>query len=156
MYCAALMAFVHHLAAFTVVAALAVEVAVFKPPLTPPQARRLQRTDFAFGAAATVLLVAGLLRVAYFEKGPAYYWHDAYFLVKFAAFIAAGLISIYPTVTFLSWKRELEAGAAPQIPAARARRVRLCLMLELTAILVILLCAALMARGFGYQPGPAA
>jgi uncharacterized membrane protein len=28
--------------------------------------------------------------------------------------------------------------------------VRLCLMLELTLILVILLCAALMARGFGY------
>jgi uncharacterized membrane protein len=28
--------------------------------------------------------------------------------------------------------------------------VRMCLMLELTAILVILLCAALMARGFGY------
>jgi len=28
--------------------------------------------------------------------------------------------------------------------------VRVCLMLELTAILIILLCAALMARGFGY------
>jgi uncharacterized membrane protein len=38
------------------------------------------------------------------------------------------------------------------VPAERARRVRLCLMLELAAILVILLCAALMARGFGYRP----
>src|SRR6202008_3361380 len=47
----ALMAFLHHLAAFTVVAALAVEVALFKPPLTVLQARRLLRTDNIYGAA---------------------------------------------------------------------------------------------------------
>jgi uncharacterized membrane protein len=29
--------------------------------------------------------------------------------------------------------------------------VRLCLLLELAAIVIILLCAALMARGFGYR-----
>lgn len=152
MYCTALMAFLHHLAAFTAVAALAVEVALFKPPLTPLQARRLQRTDLIFGVAASLVLVAGLVRVTYFEKGPAYYWHDAYFLVKFAAFLVASLISIYPTVIFLAWKRELKAGAAPQLDPQRVRGVRLCLRLELTAIVVILLCAALMARGFGFHP----
>jgi putative membrane protein len=63
---------------------------------------------------------------------------------------SAALISIYPTVTFLSWNRGLKAGAAPEISAGRTRWVRMCLMLELTAIVIILLCAALMARGFGY------
>jgi putative membrane protein len=150
-YSAALMAFLHHLAAFTVVAALAVEVALFKPPLSLSQARRLQRTDLIFGAAATAVLVVGLLRVAYFEKGAAYYWHDRYFLLKFTAFILASLVSIYPTVTFLSWKRALQAGEAPQLTAERTRRVRLCLILELAAIVIILLSAALMARGFGYR-----
>jgi len=150
MYGAALMAIVHHLAAFTVVAALAVEVALFKPPLSLAQARRLQGVDAVFGAAAAALLVVGLLRVAYFEKGAGYYWHDVYFLVKFGAFLAAALISIYPTVTFLSWRKTLSAGAAPEVPARQVRQVRLCLMLELTAILVIIACAALMARGFGY------
>ena len=144
------MAFLHHVAAFTVVATLAVEVALFKPPLSLAQARRLSRTDTIYGIAAGGVLVAGLLRVAYFEKGPAYYWHDVFFLLKFAAFLVAALISIYPTVTFLSWRQTLKAGTAPEISADRTRRVRLCLMLELTAILVILLCAALMARGFGY------
>ena len=150
MYAPALMAFLHHAAAFTVVAALAVEVAVFKPPLTAPQAQRLLRTDTIFGVAAGVVLVVGLLRVAYFEKGPGYYWHDAFFLIKLGAFLAAALISIYPTLTFLSWKRGLKAGVAPEISAQRTRTVRMCLMLELTAIVLILLCAALMARGFGY------
>jgi putative membrane protein len=144
------MAFLHHVAAFSVVATLAVEVALFKSPLSVAQARRLVRTDMVYGIAAAAVLVVGLLRVAYFEKGPAYYWHDAFFLLKFAAFLVAALISIYPTLTFFSWSEALKAGSAPEISADRTRRVRLCLMLELTAIVVILLCAALMARGFGY------
>jgi putative membrane protein len=150
MYPSAVMAFLHHLAAFTVVAALAVEVALFKPPLSLQQARRLVGTDAIFGAAAGVVLLVGLLRVFYFEKGPSYYWHDLFFLVKFSAFIVAALISIYPTFTFLSWGGSLKAGTVPTIAAERTRRVRLCLMLELTAIVVILLCAAFMARGLGY------
>ena len=146
----ALMAFLHHLAAFTVVAALAVEVALFKPPLTVPQARRLQRTDMIFGIAATAVLVVGLLRVAYFEKGPQYYWHDAFFLMKFAAFVVAALISIYPTVVFLSWNKALKANAPPEITLERTGSVRMCLMLELAALVLILLGAAFMAHGFGY------
>ena len=150
MYSSALMAFLHHAAAFTLVAALAVEVALFKPPLSATQARRLLRTDMIFGVSAGVLLVVGLLRVTYFEKGPGYYWHDVFFLIKFGAFLLAALISIYPTVTFLSWNRVLKTGAAPEVPPRQTHYVRMCLMLELTAILLILLCAALMARGFGY------
>ena len=94
MYASTAMAFLHHLAAFTLVAALAVEVALFKPPLSLLQARRLLRTDLIFGVAATVVLVVGMLRVAFFEKGREYYWHDLYFLIKFGAFLAAALISI--------------------------------------------------------------
>jgi putative membrane protein len=155
MYSSAVMAFLHHLAAFTVVAALAVEVAMFKPPLTPVQARRLQRTDLLFGLAAAAVLVIGALRVAYFEKPTVYYLHDVFFIAKLAAFLIAALISIYPTIIFLSWNAALKAGDAPQLSDERARRIRLCLMVELTAIVVILACAALMARGFGYLPSGA-
>ena len=147
----ALMAFLHHLAAFSLVAALAVEVALFKPPLSVSQARRLQRTDLIFGLAAVAVLIIGALRVAYFEKPSAYYLHDLFFLAKLAAFLAAGLISIYPTLTFLSWNAALNSGRVPEVSTARTRRVRMCLMLELTLIVVILACAALMARGFGYR-----
>jgi putative membrane protein len=151
MNAAVLVASLHHLAAFTVVAMLAVEIATFKPPFSAVQARRLQRADLLFGVSATVLLVIGLVRVTWFEKGPAYYWHDLFFLIKFGAFLAAALISIYPTTVMLSWTRALRAGRLPELSDACSRRVRLCLMLELTAILIILPCAALMARGFGYR-----
>jgi putative membrane protein len=143
------MAFLHHAAAFTVVAALGVEVALFRPPLSVTQARRLSTTDLVFGVSAAIVLVVGLLRVGYFEKGAAYYWHDLFFLTKFGAFLVAALISIYPTVVFLSWRKDLKSGSAPQTPPAQTRRVRLCLMLELAAIVAIIFCAAFMARGLG-------
>jgi putative membrane protein len=149
MYSSVLMASLHHLAAFTLVAMLAVEVATFRPPFSALQARRLQRVDLIFGLSAVLLLSVGLMRVFWFEKGPAYYWHDLYFSIKFTAFILAAIISIYPTKVMLSWTRALKAGNAPEISTSCARRVRMCLMLELTAIVVILPCAALMARGFG-------
>ena len=153
MYMPAVMAFLHHLSAFTVVGALVAEVVLFKPPLTIAQARRLQRTDNLFGISAGVLLVIGLLRVFYFEKGAGYYFTDAFFLTKLLAFLAAAAISIYPTVLFLSWGKALKQDMVPEMSAMQVRRMRMCLMLEMTAIVVILLCAPFMARGFGYFGG---
>jgi putative membrane protein len=148
-YTSALMAFLHHLAAFTLVGALAAEVVLFKLPLTVIQARRVQRADQIFGAAAAVLLVVGLLRVVFFEKGTGYYFANAFFLTKFTLFIVAGLVSIYPTVLFISWNKTLKQGEVPAITPQAATRTRMCMMLELTAILGILFCAPFMARGIG-------
>lgn len=144
-----LMAFIHHLLAFTLVAALAIELATFKLSMSVAAARRLQRIDLLFGLSAAALLVVGLVRVTYLEKGPAYYWHNAYFLLKLGAFGLAALISIYPTVKFLSWGASLKAGREPSIRPDTARRIRLSLGAELICVAIILACAALMARGFG-------
>jgi putative membrane protein len=149
MYLAAIMAFLHHLAAFTVVTALGVEVALLKPPLTAVQARRIMAADILFGASATALLVIGLLRVLFFEKGAEYYFSNGFFLAKLSLFVIAFLISIYPTVMFQSWRKPLKSGLVPQVPDVQRVRARMCMMLELTAIVGILLCAPLMARGFG-------
>jgi putative membrane protein len=150
MYLPAIMAFLHHTAAFTVAAALAVEVALFKPPLTAIQARRIIATDILFGISAAALLIIGLLRVFLYEKGSAYYFSNVFFLTKLSLFVLAGLISIYPTVLYLSWRKPLQNGLVPEVSAMQRKRARMCLMLELTAILGILFCAPFMARGFGY------
>jgi len=151
MYLPAIMAFLHHAAAFTLVAALGVEVALFKPPLSAQQARRLIAIDTIFGAAAAAVLIVGLLRVFYFEKGAAYYFSNVFFLIKLGLFVIAALISIYPTVLYLSWRKALRDGQVPEVIDTQRKRVRMCLMLELTAVLGILFCAPFMARGFGYS-----
>ena len=62
------------------------------------------------GVAAGVLLVVGLARVFWFEKGAAYYFHNHAFLTKFGLFIIIGLLSIVPTVEFLSWRKAVKQG----------------------------------------------
>jgi len=148
-FLSAVMAFVHHCAAFILVASLGIEATLLQLPLTIPVAQRVQKADLLFGVSAAVALLVGLLRVTFFEKGGAYYWHNAYFLTKFFAFLVAGLISIYPTLTFLSWRRSMRSGSAPTAQEHVVRRLRLCLTLEALLIIVVLGCAALMARGFG-------
>ena len=71
------------------------------------------------------------------------------FLAKFTLFNVAGLISIYPTMLFISWSKALKQGDVPTITPQAVTRARMCMMLELTAILGILLCAPFMARGIG-------
>jgi putative membrane protein len=142
-----LFAFLHHLCAFTLVAAVAIEFTLIKQELTLASARRLQVTDIVLGIAAGALLVIGLLRVFFFEKGPDYYWHSHAFHLKFGLFIVIGLLSIVPTMEFLSWRDAIAAGQVPVMEAATRKRVTMIIHIELAAIAVILLCAAIMARG---------
>src|SRR5882757_7483299 len=142
-----LFAFLHHLAAFTLVAAIAVEFVLIRQELTLSSARRLVATDAVLGAAATVLLVVGLLRVFYFEKGAIYYFHSHAFLTKFTLFILLALLSAIPTVEFLSWRAALKAGQLPRPDAKKLRRITGVIHAELAGIVIILLCAAIMARG---------
>jgi putative membrane protein len=142
-----LFAFLHHFCAFTLVSALAIEFTLVRQELTLSSARRLQVTDLVLGIAAGLLLVIGLLRVFFFEKGAAYYWHSHAFLTKFGLFVIVGLLSIIPTREFLSWSGAIRAGQPPAIDAARLKRVTMVIHIELAAVVVILLCAAIMARG---------
>ena len=142
-----LFAFLHHMAAFTLVAAVAVEFVLLKGELTLWSARRLQVADMVFGIAATILLLVGLARVFWFEKGAAYYFHNHAFLGKFTLFVIVGLLSIVPTLEFLSWRKAVKAAEVPAVAAPRLRRVRMIVHAELAAIVLILLCAAIMAKG---------
>jgi putative membrane protein len=57
-----LFAFIHHVAAFALVAALAVEFVLMKGELNIQNARMLLFSDLVFGVSAGVVLVVGLLR----------------------------------------------------------------------------------------------
>jgi putative membrane protein len=144
-----LFAFLHHAAAFALVAALAVELVLVRGELNAGTARKLQMADMALGVSAGVLLAIGLARVFYFEKGAAYYFHNVPFVAKLVLFILVALLSIYPTVVFLSWKKPLASGQAPAVAPAKLRTIRRIIHWELAGVVGILLCAALMARGIG-------
>ena len=144
-----LFAFLHHLAAFALVSALVVERVLTRDELTLSSARNVLLADLIFGIAAGVIVVVGALRVLYFEKGADYYLHSVPFIAKMALFVIVALLSIYPTREFLSWRKSLREGVLPVVPEARLQTIRTVLRLELGAVVLIILCAALMARGVG-------
>jgi len=143
-------AFLHHVAAFALAGSLAVEFALIRTELSAANARRLQLADTLFGVSSGAVLVVGLLRVFYFEKGASYYFHSVPFIAKLVLFAVVGLLSIYPTVEFRSWRKLLKQGSAPSVAPGRLQTLRTIIHWELAGVVLILLCAALMARGVGH------
>ncbi|MBA2352438.1 MAG: DUF2214 family protein [Burkholderiales bacterium] len=146
----ALFAFLHHLAAFALVAALAIEFVLLKGELTMASARKIALADLAFGIAAGIVLAVGLLRVFYFEKGADYYAHSAPFIAKMALFAIVAVLSIYPTVQFLSWRKALKQRQVPIVDERKLHAIRSIIHWELATTVLLILCAALMARGIAY------
>ncbi|HEU4484796.1 MAG TPA: DUF2214 family protein [Povalibacter sp.] len=146
----ALLAFLHHLAAFVLFGVLMVELVLMRAELTPVTARSLVRLDAIYGMSAMVLLVVGFVRVFKTEKGAAYYFGSAPFLIKISLFVIVGLLSIGPTREFLSWRKSLQQQQVPVIEEGRRRSIRRIIHIELALVVIIMLCAALMARGIGF------
>jgi putative membrane protein len=149
---AALFAFLHHVSAFTLFAALVVEFVLIRSVLTVESARKIQVADMIFGISAGILLVVGLLRVFYFEKGATYYFHTWTFHAKLSLFVIVGLISIIPTMEFLRWRPAVKAGQVPVVTAAKIKSIRSIIHYEMMGVVLIILCAALMAKGIGLKP----
>lgn len=145
----ALMAFLHHLMAFTLVACVVYEFIAYRKGMSIEEARRIQRADLMYGISAGLLLVIGLLRVYFFEKGPAFYTNNPFFWLKLNTFLVVGLLSIDPTIRYLRWNKILKENRTPEITESEFKRTRLILTLEVIGLAVILLAAALMARGIG-------
>lgn len=145
----AVMAFLHHLMAFTLVACVVYEFIAYRKGLSFEEARRIQRADLIYGISAAFLLIVGVLRVIYFEKGPAYYTNNPFFWLKMNAFLIVGLLSIDPTIRYLRWNKTLKAGNVPEITDREFKRTRVILTLEVIGLAVIMFAAALMARGIG-------
>ncbi|WP_078085147.1 DUF2214 family protein [Microbulbifer mangrovi] len=144
-----LFACLHHLAFLALAVTLTVQLVILGQPLTLQNARKLQIVDRILGLSALTLLVVGVMRVFYFEKGAAYYFHNVAFHGKLTLFAIAALLSIYPTIQFLRWSKSLKQGELPQLPPKQLRRLRICVHAELTAMAGMALCAALMAKGVG-------
>ncbi|MFZ0852400.1 MAG: DUF2214 family protein [Hyphomicrobiaceae bacterium] len=146
---AAFFAFLHHLAAFALVAALVVEFVLLRDDLTLRSARKVLLADMILGITAAIVFIVGLGRVFHFEKGAYYYFHNWAFIAKLSLFVLVAVASIVPTREFLSWRSAVKQGQVPVVEAPHMRSIRLIVHLELAAIVLILLCAALMAKGVG-------
>lgn len=146
---AALFAFLHHLSAFLLFAALMLELVLLRGALTVESARKIVLADAISGMSAVVLLVVGLGRVFHFEKGAYYYFHNWAFHTKLTLFVLVALLSIIPTRELLRWRSSLRVGQVPAVTPEKLKSFRAIVHFELIGVVLIMLMAALMAKGIG-------
>jgi putative membrane protein len=104
------------------------------------------------GGACRLISQVGFLRVFFFEKGAAYYFHSVPFIAKLSLFaVLDSSRSIPPDNSFLAHVAQTEA--VPAVEPAKLRAIRSVIHWELAGLVVLVLCAALMARGIGYVGG---
>ncbi|HXC53694.1 MAG TPA: DUF2214 family protein [Rhizomicrobium sp.] len=139
----------HHLLIFALAAVLAFEIGAIRPGMSGRDVRRVGRVDAWYGILAALILIVGFARAVYAAKGWDYYSHNHFFWAKIGCFAIVGLLSIWPTVAVIRWRRTLagDPGFAPGDAAIRT--VRRFLWLEVFFFALIPAFAAAMARGYG-------
>lgn len=145
----ALLAFFHFLAIFTLITFLAAEAVVLRPELTPAQLRRLSLYDLLYFVSAMAVLATGLLRLFYGAKGAGFIVHNPWFHAKMTVFVLIALCSVPATMAFARWRKQ--ARTQPDfVPApAEIRRTRRWVMIQAHVLILLPLCAVMMARGIG-------
>jgi putative membrane protein len=144
-----LLASAHHLLVFGLIAMLVAQSALLGGSIDGIAIRRLAGIDRGYGITAGLLIVAGLARVFHGLKGSDFYLHNPWFHAKIGAFLLAALVSLWPTLCFLRWRRALRADPAWRPALEQAARLRRIVRIELALIAVILICAAAVPRHGG-------
>jgi putative membrane protein len=111
---------------------------------------RLFAADNAWGIAAGLWIVTGLLRAfGGLEKGSQFYLQSPLFWAKMALFVAVIILEIQPMVTFIRWRRALGRGQVPD--TSRARALYVVNHIQMALVVVMVFVASFLARGFGLR-----
>ncbi|RZI72267.1 MAG: DUF2214 family protein, partial [Variovorax sp.] len=137
----AILAYLHLLAILTMVVFIASEAALCRVEwLNAAVVERLAKVDLVYGIAAIAVLATGVARTWWGVKGTAWYWTNPLLHVKLTLFIVIGIVSIFPTLTYIRWRKALRASGALPVEA-EIRKTRKLVMLQAHLLAVIPLVA---------------
>ncbi|QYY32425.1 MULTISPECIES: DUF2214 family protein [Cupriavidus] len=145
----ALLAFFHFLAIFVLITLMAAEAVVLRPDLTPATVRRLSIYDGVYFLSAMAVLATGLLRLFYGAKGVDFYLHNPWFHAKMTVFVVIALCSLPPTFAIARWRKQSRKLPDFVPPPSEIKKVRRWVMIEAHLVILLPLCAVMMARGIG-------
>ncbi|HSN20866.1 MAG TPA: DUF2214 family protein [Usitatibacter sp.] len=150
MWLDAILAYLHFTAVFVLFSFLVVETMMMRGTLDATAVRVLGRVDIWFFGSAIAALVTGFMRLVWGAKGPDFYLSAWPVYVKVLLFLAVGVISVWPTLRFIRWRRMFERDPAWRVPDEERRLVRRLIMIEVHLAALIPLVAVIMSRGLGY------
>jgi putative membrane protein len=145
MVAAALLSAIHLLTLALGEAAIFARGRALARPLDDDGWKRLLAADNAWGIAAILWIVSGVLRVFYGGREPGFYWRNGFFWVKLALFAGVFALELAPMTTFIRVRIARRRGVAiPRFPIDVYRRINAA---ELGLVATIVVVAAFMARG---------
>ncbi|MEO5678017.1 MAG: DUF2214 family protein [Usitatibacter sp.] len=145
----AILAYFHFIAIVVLFAFLTAQLILMRLPLDEPAIRLLGRMDLWYLGAAIAALATGFLRLGLGAKGGDFYLGAWPIYVKIGLFAAVGILSVYPTLAFIRWRRALAHDRAWKLPDDEQRRIRRLVMIEVHLAALIPLFAVIMSRGLG-------
>jgi putative membrane protein len=141
-----------HLLAFALaISTVLLRGAALRPPVNDETLRRAFFADNLWGLSAVLLLGTGLWRyLGSLEKSTAYYNHDHFFITKMALLVFIFALELWPMVTLLRWRRLIAHGGKAEAVAVprTAARISAISFLQVAIIVLMVLAATAMARGF--------
>ncbi|MDP3899027.1 MAG: DUF2214 family protein [Mesorhizobium sp.] len=140
------LASLHHVLVFTLLAILATEFVLVRPGLPTETLLRVIRLDAVYGAISVAVITIGVARVIWGIKGWEAYVYNVWFWHKIGAFLIVGLLSIAPTIRFMRWRRSVASDPGYAVSDAEIRAVRRFIHAEAGIFLLIPVFAAVMAR----------
>ena len=120
----AILAYLHFAAIFALLWFLAKEWTLLKAGAQNLQLQRLAKADIGFALSALAVLATGASRLLLGAKPVAFYTGNPVFDVKVSLFVLAALISIWPTLAFLRWRKAVAANANFRVDEREWRRVK--------------------------------
>ena len=148
MVASAIVSALHLLALAIGLPAVVLRGLALRGPLDPPAFRLLFTADNAWGVAAALWLVTGLLRAfGGLDKGTPFYLGSRLFWLKLALFATVLALEAWPMMVLIRWRRQRQRGESPE--TSRARTLYVINHVEMILVVGIVFVASFMARGFG-------
>jgi putative membrane protein len=143
------LAVIHHVAVFSLAAALAAQWGLERPGLSAADVRRLARIDAAYGTLIGVVIAAGVSRVIWGVKPADFYLDSATFWLKMVSLAVVAVLSIRPRLRHAAWRRAVDADPSALPPDHVVTAAHRIINVQLAVFVLIPIFAALMARGIG-------
>jgi len=145
----AILAYLHFTSIFLLFGFLTAQVLALRGPLDARGMHAVGRMDLWYFGSAMAALLTGFLRLGLGAKGADFYLQSWPVYVKIGLVLAVGMISVYPTLAFVRWRRALDRDPAWRLPAQEQRRIRRLVMTEVHLAALIPVFAVIMSRGLG-------
>tara|TARA_Y100000589_G_scaffold330379_1_gene379839 strand:+ start:264 stop:749 length:486 start_codon:yes stop_codon:yes gene_type:complete len=147
----ALVAYVHYVGIIFCFGSLLFERIILKTNLNRKECIAMVFADAIYGIAGLAILFTGILRIKYFGQGGEFDTSNPVFWIKVSLYILVGLLSLYPTISYILWTIPLSKNKLPDISPNLVNRFKFIITIELAGFAIIPLFATLMARGIGLR-----